>query len=368
MNHVAMLIPTIDQIGGAERQVLELSKTLSARGWRVTLVVLSGTGTAVALELSDAGVAWLSLDMRKAWIDPRGWLRFLRWARRHKPDILHAHLPHATWFARWVRLICPVRIVIDTIHTSNTGSPARQRGYRLSNWLSNWTTCVSQSVADAALAASMTSANKFSVIANGVVLPPEPAPRARRADFRWIAVGRLAPVKDYPTLLRAFAQLPTSAHLEIVGTGPEEHRLRMLAGELQIECRVHFAGFHSDVQPLLCTPDAFVLSSLWEGLPLSVLEAAANGLPVVATDGAGTREAMLSGETGWVVPVSDVSALAQTMSAMMAMRLDQRQKMGARGRQLVEERYALPMIAERWERLYGEFLKHRRRPMRWSLQ
>jgi glycosyltransferase involved in cell wall biosynthesis len=163
-------------------------------------------------------------------------------------------------------------------------------------------------------------------------------------------------VKDYPTLLRAFAQLPTSAHLQIVGSGPEEPRLRTLAAELQIEDRIHFAGFHCNVQPLLSRADAFVLSSLWEGLPVSVLEAAACSLPVVATDGAGTREAMISGETGWVVPVGDVSALAQTMSAIMALRPDQRQKMGARGRQLVEERYALPIIVDQWEKLYHQLL------------
>src|SRR5579859_875556 len=373
-HHIAMLIPTIDQIGGAERQVLELSKALAARGWRVTLIALSGTGSATARELSIAGVDYLSLDMRKAWIDPRGWLRFRRWARRHKPDILHAHLPHATWFARWTRLICPARIVIDTIHTSSTGNASRQRGYRLSNRLSNWTTCVSQPVANAALSAGIAQINKLSIIANGVVLPIEkapapeinpsgaphlPAPTAGRCeigDFHWIAVGRLNPVKDYPTLLRAFALLPATARLTIAGSGPEESRLKALAAELQIADRTHLAGFQSNVQPLLANAEAFVLSSLWEGLPVSILEAAANGLPVVATDGAGTREAMIPGETGWVVPVGDVPALAQTMSAIMAMSPNQRQLMGSRGRQFVEEKYALAIVVDQWEQLYRQLL------------
>jgi hypothetical protein len=66
MKHIAMIIPTIDEIGGAERQVLLLSKALSARHWRVTIVALSGNGGAIAQELADAGVAYLSLGMRKA--------------------------------------------------------------------------------------------------------------------------------------------------------------------------------------------------------------------------------------------------------------------------------------------------------------
>jgi glycosyltransferase involved in cell wall biosynthesis len=364
MNHVAMLIPTIDQIGGAERQVLELSKALAAKGWRVTLIALSGHGGTAAQELSDAGVAYLSLGMRKAWVDPRGWLRYLRWARLHRPDILHAHLPHATYFARWTRPLHPVPVVIDTIHTSSTGSAGRQRGYRLSGRLSNWTTCVSQPVADAAIAARMISSKATSVIPNGVDLSAEPKTVAQRTDFRWIAVGRLARVKDYPTLLRALAQLPslgnmTPAQLEIVGSGPEEQTLRALAAELGITDRVRFAGFQSDVRPFLANADAFVLSSLWEGLPVSVLEAAASGLPVVATNGAGSREAMIPHRTGLLVPVGDATALAEAMREVMALSHDQRSQMGARGRQFIEKYYALPNIVSRWEDLYRQLLdKH----------
>jgi len=361
MNHIAMLIPTVDQIGGAERQVLELAKALAAKGWRVTLIALSGTGGIAAQELSAAGVAFLSLKMRKAWIDPLGWLRFLYWARQHKPDILHAHLPHATWFARLVRLFHPVRVVIDTIHTSNTGSVARQRAYRQSSSLSNWTTCVSHPVADAVIEAGMVSAGKISVLPNGVAIPPQPNvatehAQRRKPNFRWIAVGRLTPVKDYPTLLRAFAQLPGTTLLEIAGSGPDERHLHALANKLSIEDRVHFAGFQSDVQPCLSRADAFVLSSLWEGLPVSVLEAAASGLPVVATDGAGTREAMIPDETSLVVPVGNADALANAMSAIMAMTPDQRSQMGARGRRFVNDHYSLPKVVREWERLYHKLL------------
>jgi glycosyltransferase involved in cell wall biosynthesis len=363
MNHIAMLIPTIDQIGGAERQVVELSKALAAKGWRVTLITLSGN-SATAEELADSGVTHLSLDMRKAWIDPRGWLRYRRWARQHTPEIVHAHLPHATYFARFVRLIYPVRVVIDTIHTSSTGSALRQRAYRFTSPLSNWTTCVSNAVANKALEVAIVSPSKLSVIPNGVHLPAEPHTIAKPRNFRWIAVGRLAPVKDYPTLIRALAQLPNYTHLEIAGTGPEEHRLRTLANELRIADRVHFAGFHSDVQPLLANADAFVLASLWEGLPVSVLEASAAGLPVVATDGSGTREAMISDVTGLIVPVGNAMTLADAMSAIMALTHNQRRQMGAHGRQLIRERFTLPIIVNRWEELYRRLLAEHPNPKR----
>jgi glycosyltransferase involved in cell wall biosynthesis len=358
---IAMLIPTIDQIGGAERQVLLLAKALAARDWRVTVIALSGEGTAQQEDLYQSGVAYMSLGMRKAWIDPRGWLRYLRWARKNKPDILHSHLPHATYFARLVRLLAPVHAVVDTIHTSKPGPPSRRWTYRLTHWLADQVTCVSRPVMDAILTAKMVS--KAIVIPNGIELPSNLLrSRSQSAHFRWIAVGRLAPVKDYPTLLRAFALLdpalldPT-ARLTILGTGPAEQPLRNLAVQLAIENRIHFAGFQSEVHPWLTDADAFVLNSLWEGLPVSVLEASAASLPVVATDGAGTRSALIPNQTGLLVPVGDHTALAKAMSQIMAMPLAQRQAMGDAGREFVEQSYSLDQVVTQWETLYQSLLK-----------
>jgi glycosyltransferase involved in cell wall biosynthesis len=371
MIRIVMLIPTIDQIGGAERQVLLLAKQLSIRGWHVTVVALSGTGITFAEELRLTGVRYFSLRMRKAWIDPRGWLRYLAWVSGYKPDIVHAHLPHATWFARCVRLLAPVRVLVDTIHTSNTGSRARQLTYRLTNRLANRVTCVSKSVAAAVIAAQIAPEENLSVLPNGVEMRRSAGMHGRNRinalpsqPFRWIAVGRLAPVKDYPTLLRAFSSLSGDPILRIVGTGPEEPSLRNLASKLGIQDRVQFTGFQSNVDSLLAAADAFVLSSLWEGLPLGVLEAAAAGLPVVATDGNGTREAMRHGETGYTVPVGDAAGLSRAMAQIMAMPIDQRLKVGEAGRKFVEKNFSLPVIVDQWQTLYEQLLESNPHPSR----
>jgi glycosyltransferase involved in cell wall biosynthesis len=358
---LAILIPTIDQIGGAESQVLLLAKELASRGWQVTLIALSGSGIAQAQNLAAANVKYLSLQMRKAWIDPRGWLRYLRWYRRHRPTILHAHLPHATWFVRWSRLLAPVRVVVDTIHTSkttgNSGGPGRRRGYKLSRWLTNHVTCVSESVARSVLYADMARKKHLTVVSNGIRVPQPRQNSSPNVNFKWLAVGRLSPVKDYPTLLRAFAALPGRPALQIAGAGSEEPHLRQFAAKLQIANRVHFAGFHADVQPLLAAADAFVLSSLWEGLPIGILEASAASLPVVATDGAGTHETILAGETGLLVPVANPAALAEAMTQIMNMSRDQRQQMGTNGRQFVEQTYSLSKVADQWEQLFFRLLQ-----------
>jgi glycosyltransferase involved in cell wall biosynthesis len=309
--------------------------------------------------------------MRKAWIDPRGWLRYVQWISRDRPNIVHAHLPHATWFARCVRPLAPVRVLVDTIHTSSTGTIARQFAYRFTNKLTDRVTCVSKSVAAAAIATRMVPEQNLTILPNGVEMPQTtstPSPTRLSSSsiqpFHWIAVGRLAPVKDYPTLLRAFAKLSGDPTLQIAGSGPEEDSLRNLASELGIHARVQFAGFQRDVRPLLAAADAFVLSSLWEGLPLGVLEAAAAGLPIVATDGSGTREAIRPGETGFVVPVGDVAALTHAMAKIIAMPLNRRLKMGESGRQFVEKYFSLPVIVDRWQDLYAQLLEENPLPSR----
>ena len=368
MKHLAMILPTIDQIGGAERQVLLLCQALRARGWKVTLLTLSGDGARERQTLAADQVSYHSLGMRKAWIDPRGWVRFGLWWWLERPDVLHAHLPHACWFARWSRLLFPVPVLVDTLHTSAQGGRTRQWGYRLSQSLSDWTTCVSQTVLEAASSTGVVCLQKVSVVPNGVFLPAN-LPRIRptgTARFRWIAVGRLATVKDYPTMLRAFAQLAPQAHLTIAGTGCLEPQLQALIDTLGIRNRVAMLGYRAEVGPLLEQADALVLSSLWEGLPVCVIEAASYGLPVVATEGAGTREAMLDGRSGLVVPVGQVAELAQAMTAIMQMPVAERLSMGAIGRQLVEERFSITTLAAEWEQLYCGLLQSSAKPHRWA--
>lgn len=372
MNHVALLIPGLDRIGGAERQLMLLAKGLRGRGWRVSVVALSGTGGDAAAELAGAGIAFLSLEMRKGLADPRGWLRFHRWLKQEKPGVVHAHLPHAAWMARWSRLATPVRVVVDTLHSSSTGTGVRRMGYRLSDWLSNEVTAVSHAVAAAHLAAEM--AAKITVIPNGVDMDawrPDAAARAAvrgelaiENEFLWFAAGRLEPVKDYPTLLAAMAQLPSTARLVIAGTGPLEEQLRGLASQLCLQSRVRFLGFEQDVRRWMQAADGFVLSSRWEGLPMALLEAAACALPAVATDVPGTREVIVHGGTGWLAAQGDPRALAEAMTRLMHTSLDGRKTIGEQARQRAFDSFSLELALTRWEALYSDLLQRHRRPSR----
>ncbi len=376
MSSVALMIPTLDRIGGAERQVILLAKGLSKRGWRVSMVALAGTGEQVAGELAAEGVEFLSLEMRKGLADPRGWIRFHRWLLCERPDIIHANLPHAAWLARWSRLASPTRVVLDTIHTSATGTLSRRFGYRGSSWLPDKVTAVSDSVAEAYLSARLVSPSGLTVVPNGIDIEQwKPDLLLRKAlrnqlgltnEFLWLAVGRLEPVKDYPALLRAMLRVPEPARLVIAGDGTLDGHLRHLAAELGLTHRIQFLGFEPDMLCWSQAADGFVLSSRWEGLPMGLLEAAACALPAVATDVTGSREVVVDGYTGILTPPGDAEALAAAMNRLMETPLKERNAMGKRARQSVMERYDLELVLSRWESLYWTLLEQNPLPLRWG--
>ncbi len=376
MNRIALLIPSVDQIGGAERQLILLAKGLAKRKWRVTVIALSGTGGNAAGELSHSGVEFHSLCMRKGLADPRGWIRFNCWIRLHRPSVVHAHLPHAALLMRWSRLGAPFQVAIDTIHTPATGPWLRHIGYFLSNWLPDKVSAVSHAAGNAYLSARMASKSRLTLLPNGVDVDqwrPDPAVRIaiRRElsltdEFLWFAAGRLEPVKNYPALLHALSKITQPVRLIVAGRGPLEASLRQLSAQIGVNGKVQFLGFEPDVLRWMQAADAFVLSSHWEGLSMSLLEASACALPSVATDVAGNREIIADGNTGILATSGSDIALAAAMNHLMQMSSQERKAMGDRAQRLITERYAINRVLDRWEELYAKLLAQNSRPFRWA--
>jgi glycosyltransferase involved in cell wall biosynthesis len=245
MSHVALVIPGFGRIGGAERQVILLARGLCQRGWRVSVIALSGSGDESAAELTEAGAGFKSLRMRKGLADPRGMDSLPplaqageagRGPRAPAPRYLAGSLVKA---GRAV-----TRAGGYAAHSS-TGTRGRQLGYRWSGWLTDKVTAVSQAVAEAYFYARMVTADKLTVLPNGVdadAWRPDAAVRnALRSElnmedkFLWLAAGRLEAVKDYPSLLRAMVEVPESARLVIAGSGPLENDLLRLSTLLGLE-------------------------------------------------------------------------------------------------------------------------------------
>lgn len=169
-------------------------------------------------------------------------------------------------------------------------------------------------------------------------------------------VGRLEQRKGLDLLLKAWGEMagrPAPPRLLIVGPGNAE-RWTALARGLEIESRISFLGGREDVARFYRAADLFVFPSRAEGCPNAVLEAMASGVPVVATDVAGNREAVgEDGRTGWLVPAGDPRALARVVG-MVAASPDVRREVGAAARVAAEERFAIHRVGAQYLSLYEE--------------
>jgi len=180
----------------------------------------------------------------------------------------------------------------------------------------------------------------------------------RDGPVRLLAVGRLSPEKGLDLLLRAIAELAPSypqLRLTIAGTGPQEHSLRLLTQELNLTEKAKFIGYVTDMPKLYHQSDLVVQSSLTEGLPNVMLEAAYLGVPVVATDAGGTREVIVHGVNGWLVPVGSVAALVAGLRRYLE-KPDEFRVMANTGRQRVEAQFSIDSRTVAQTLLYEELV------------
>ena len=356
-------------VGGAERSLARLLAGLDRARFVPTVACLYGSDSPVADDIRALGIPVHDLVMRHKWRWDAFW-RLYRLLRRERPAILHTFLFHANIPGRVVGRLAGAPIVISGERTMGMESRWRYFLNRITQGLADRVVCVSQQVADFCVERVGIPRAKVVVIPNGVDLgSPGKWSRVGRtllrreargalglpADRALVgAVARLDPVKRLDVLLRALALLEDVPAV-IVGYGPEEGRLKALAGQLGIADRVVFAGHQRDVRPWLAALDVFVLPSDWEGMSNALLEAMASRLPVVATATGGTPDVVLDGQTGFLVPPGDAPALARAIDVFLQ-DPELRERMGRAGRRRVVEHFSVGQMVERTQALYASLL------------
>ena len=207
-------------------------------------------------------------------------------------------------------------------------------------------------------------------IANGIQVASYGKAAVARAEWRarlgfgaddvlFACVARLKGVKNHRMLLDAFARMPAQnkrTRLLLLGEGPLQASLESYAQSAGIADRAHFLGLRDDVPDALAAADVFVLSSKWEGNPLSVMEAMAAGLPVVATRVGGIPELVEHGVHGMLVPAGDAGAMSHAL-ALLADSPDLRQAWSAAARRRAVESFDIERMVDNYESLYLESLE-----------
>lgn len=344
------------QIGGMEHFVVRLAAAQQKQGHCVSILALK-QGELID-EIHRLGLSATVLVGNKF----QRILQTLIFFRKQSPDIIHSHNQTSLHYAHVGKRISRAPVVM-TNHGQGMGSsrtPSKDEWNQTDSVIA-----VSDAVADRMDRNLL--GTKLETIYNGVEFA---APQRSRVEIRTelglepnqvvgIMVARIDHLKGHETLIEALSLLQAKnipLTMLIVGDGTMRIEREQQADALGLRSdEVQFLGFRSDVPDLLAASDIFVLPSLTEGLPLSVLEAMSHGLPIVATPVGGIPELVLDQEQGILVPVQDSSALAEALT-LLTSNPSQRQIMGTASNERVQAYFTYPRMLESYGHLYSNLL------------
>lgn len=366
-----MTVPTIAevlysfQLGGSERLAALLARQFRERGYRVIAASMYDAVGPVRDEIADSGIPTYGYDYThrsrwKRWLMPGELTRMF-----HDQNVVAAHLHHglaAIRAARAARRAGVPRIVM----TEHSAQPLRDLAWYKKATLKAMThldavTTVNEDIEQFFVTDMAMDPARVTTVPNAVdprllELRRDPALRAAAGvgdAFVFAFLGRLHPDKDVGTLLRAFAKVVAAGgnvKLIVAGDGEERAKLEALARELALGDHVRFWGATRDVLKLFGIADAFVMSSIAEGLPMALLEAMSAGLPCISTAVGGIPDVLKDG-TGLLAPASDDAALAEAMISVardpaLAARL------GEAGRSTIHARFSVDAVVDRYLDLF----------------
>ena len=352
--HIAQQLST----GGMERILNEFARH-SDRAMVEPCFISIGPRGRVADDIEGCGWAVTTLNEPPG-LRPGLVYRLARLFREQRIDVVHTHNTKPLLYAGPAARLAGVAYVVHTRHGRRHGATRRQNFlFRLAARCVDRVVCVSQDSAGLCRIDGIDPGIVRTVL-NGIDLAQFPC-SGPTSNGPAVFVGRLTPEKDIPTLLHATRRVAVTRpnfYLVIAGSGPCEAELRHLAHELRITKFVEFAGEVRDVPNLLRRASMFVLSSITEGLPLTVLEAMASGLPVVATSVGGIPEAVEDGVTGMLVPAGNATSLADALLRVGSNTQNAR-AMGMAGRMRAEALFDVRRMVSEYETLYRDILRAR---------
>ncbi len=355
-------------VGGAERLLEASLPHLDRDRFTYHAGYLLSWKTALVPAFVAAGVPVHDLNMRIPG-DPRALARLVALLRRERIDLIHAHLPVAGIWARVAaRLAGGPRVIYTEHNVPQRYAPItrilNRRTYRMNDVVIAVSDEVRRGIEPYANGRPriVTIQNAVDARALGTT---EVDPAAIRREFGFppdallvTTVGNLTPKKGHTFLLEAAGRIASrhpGARFLIVGQGPLTESLRAEAARLELNGTVAFAGFRADAVRLLAASDLFVLSSLFEGLPVTLLEAMALGKASVVTRVGGIPE-VTDESSSVLVEAGDSDALAAAIGALLEAPA-RRDQMGEAARARARSRYGVPQMVKAIEQVYGDLLR-----------
>jgi glycosyltransferase involved in cell wall biosynthesis len=353
--------------GGTERLVIEISRRIAAT-FDVTVCCLDDEG-AWAPEMRRAGIDVIALG-RESGFRPGIGRQIAQLARERGVALLHCHQYSPFVYGRIAKALHPQLGLIYTEHGRLSDAPPSWKRQLINPLLSQFDGAIVAVSDDLRqyMNLSRFPRSRVAVVRNGIDPAPLPGAAERRlarerlgiADdvFVIASVARLDPVKDFPSMLDAYAtarqSLPPS-RLLLIGDGPERAALEARAARPDLAGAVEFLGMRDDARALLSAADLYANSSISEGVSITILEAMAAGIPIVATSAGGTPEVLADGLAGVLVPSRNPARMAQAMIAL-AKDPAMRKRLAHLGRQRVETSFTVQRMVAEYVQLYHRFL------------
>lgn len=368
------------ELGGAQRSTLELLRHLDR--WRYELTLASAPGGPLeedARAIPDVTVVTVPSLVRPLhpWRDLRAVRSLTRLIRQGKFDIVHTHSSKAGILGRWAAAQAGVPVICHTIHgfAFHAGQPAwirraYQAAERAAAKMTTRLITVSQHDAAIGLSAGIGASGQYRHIPYGI----DVGRFHRNGLTAHAARGRLGLRPDAPTLGTVACFKPQKAPLDflamcaqirhampnlqavMVGDGALRPAIEQQRRALGLEGMVHLLGWRRDIPEVLSALDVFVLTSRWEGLPMSVLEAQAMEVPVVVTDTGGVRDCIIDGVNGSLVPIGDLEGLSRRVVELLR-DAEAARAMAAQGEATVTERFSVERMVQTTETMYAEALE-----------
>jgi len=342
--------------GGAQRQLVTLASALASQLEFDVMVVHFYPGP-FELDLKQAGVKTICVGKKHRW-DLLGFFgRLLTTFRRLRPQVIHGYLHESNLMALFLKPFCGFPKVVWGIRDSQTDAETwgllGKVSFRLNCLLSGWADQViaNSEAGRAYYLRQGYSESHFAVIPNGIDSQRlQPQPRHTHGNT-FALIGRLHPMKDHSTFLRALALTP-EAKAVIIGNGDAAYAAEMhaLADSLDLSDRLEWQPAQNDLSTLYPTFDALVSTSAYgEGFSNVIGEAMACGLPCITSDVGDS--AWLLNAPEWTFPASDHACLAQQMRRFLAMKPDEREQLSHANRQRIEDNFTVDQMVERTVKL-----------------
>jgi glycosyltransferase involved in cell wall biosynthesis len=362
-------ISSAKSFGGGERHLADLANGLALRGHEIFYALRRGSP--LLTELDDASRVTI-VPLRNSF-DAQSARTLSRLVRKNDIQIIHAHMARDYPLAAYAARTNPNAKLIVTRHVLFPLS----RLHRLTLARAARIIAVSAGVASALERDGVATAKKISVVLNGIDVSKFATVRAGfdrqifldswklpRETLLVGTVGELTPLKGQEEFLQAARAVVNEcphAYFIIAGTdhsadGKHRGRLEQLIAELDLSDHARLVGWLEDSAAFYCGLDLFVSASHTESFGLAIAEAMASGAAVLATATDGARELVTAGETGFLVPIGDVAALASNMSRLLAEPAE-RKRIGLAAQETARERFSVDRMITETEKIYEAALE-----------